>query len=148
MASIIWAIIGVLLMGAEIFIPGFVIFFFGLGAIATAILSLLPVIGGSFLLQALLWVAASLGTIGLLRKKLPKIFKPKLLSKKADEYIGRKAVVIERVSPEKPGRIKIEGTTWKAISDTETIEKGEEVEILHKENLTFTVTKSILGLPE
>ena len=50
----------------------------------------------------------------------------------------------EEITPDKAGRVKFEGTSWKAISYTETLKSGEEVEILKKENLTFIVTKSII----
>ncbi len=144
MISIIWAILGVILMVLEAAIPGFVIFFFGLGALLTALFTLLPGIGGAYALQAIIWIASSVGSMAFLRKKLDKVFKGKLIESKTDEYIGHKAVVIEEISPEKPGRIRLEGTSWKAESYDETIAEGEEVEILEKENLTCIVTRDFL----
>ena len=145
MISIIWAILGIILMVLEAAIPGFVIFFFGLGAVITALLTLIPGIGSAYALQAIIWMVSSIGSFVFLRKKLAKVFKGKLIEKKTGEYIGRKAVVIEEISPGKPGRIKLEGTSWKAESYNENIAVDEEVEILEKDNLTFIVTKDFLG---
>ena len=144
MISLIWAILGIILMALEAVIPGFVIFFFGLGALITALAALLPGIGTAYWLQAIIWIASSAGSMAFLRKKLDKVFKGKLIENKSSEYIGKRAVVIEEISPEKPGRIRFEGTSWKAESYTETIPEGEEVEILEKENLTCVVTRDFL----
>ena len=144
MISIIWAIIGLILIGLEAVIPGFLIFFFGAGAIITALLTLIPGIGTAYALQALIFIVSSVGTLGLFRKKLGKVFTGKLIGPKTDEYIGKRAVVIERISPGNPGRIKLEGTSWKADSLNEEIEEGEEVEIIEKDNLTFIVTRDII----
>ena len=143
-SSIVWAIIGVILLGLEAIVPGFVIFFFGLGALITALLALVPGIGGAIALQAVLWLISSVGSLAFFRKKFSKVFKGKLIGKESDQYIGRKAEVIEDIGPGAPGRIKVEGTSWKAESYNETIPAGETVEILEKDNLTFIVTKSFL----
>ena len=45
----IWALIGVGCIGLEMLIPGFVIFFFGLGALATALCTLIPFVGAALL---------------------------------------------------------------------------------------------------
>jgi membrane protein implicated in regulation of membrane protease activity len=53
-----WLVLGMVLMIAEIFIPSFTIFWFGLGGIVTAaVLGLVP--GTSLTWQLLVWVAAS-----------------------------------------------------------------------------------------
>jgi inner membrane protein len=144
MMSIIWAVLGLILIALEGVIPGFVIFFFGAGALVTALAALIPGLGTAYALQAIIWMLSSLGTFGLFRKKLAKVFRGKLISAKSDEYIGRRAVVIEKISPGTPGRIKLNGTSWRADSMTEEIAEGEEVEILEKDGLTFIVTKDII----
>ena len=61
------------------------------------------------------------------------------------DFAGKQAEVVKAIKPDKPGRVRFEGTTWKAVSFDETMKAGEKVEILRKESLTFVVTKSILG---
>ena len=141
----IWAILGIMLMGAEFLMPGFVIFFFGVGALATALISAaIPGVTGRIVLQILLWLAFSGLSLTLLRKYVARVFKGKLLSPgEEDTSSGREAVVIERVVPDAPGRIRFRGTTWKAESFEETFEPGETVMILETDNLTCYVSRPI-----
>jgi len=142
----LWALFGLLLIGAEFLVPGFVIFFFGLGAILTSISTLVfPFLKGANGLQALLWTGYSLATFILLRKKFSRLFKGKLGNKAVeDEPIGKVAVVTEEITPEKPGRILFQGTTWRAVSYTETFTPGQKVRILESDNLTYTVSGDFL----
>jgi inner membrane protein len=144
----IWGLLGILLIGAEMFAPGFVIFFFGAGAVLTGILSaLIPGLESSWGLQALIWLGSSILSLSFLRKRFAHIFRGTILNNtEIPPEIGGSAVVVERITPDEPGRIKFQGTTWKAISYTEIIEPGEPVDILDKENLTYIVAKSILNL--
>ncbi len=147
----IWVLLGLLLVGAEFLIPGFVIFFFGAGALVTgALTALIPGLKSSLVLQILLWLATSAAALFSLRKYFAKAFKGKLLKKDGeDEFVGRQAVVYETIRPDRPGRVRFQGTTWTAVSYSESFEPEETVEILSKENLTLVVTKSILGnIPE
>ncbi len=143
----LWALLGLILIGSEFIFPGFVIFFFGAGAILTSLLSgIVPGLGTSLMLQALIWIASSSFSLIFLRKKFSKIFKGKLITEKgeSDKDAGKTAEVIEVITPDAPGRIKFQGTTWKAVSYTESFKPGDRVEILKEENLTFYVTKSII----
>ena len=143
----VWAIIGLLLVGSEFFVPGVVIIFFGIGALFTAILSaIIPGLRPSIAFQILIWLGASGLSLAFLRRYLSRIFKGKTLIDDGSGASGKTAGVIEAISPEKPGRVRFEGTTWKAQSYTETFKPGDTVEILKQEGLTLIVTKSILDL--
>ncbi len=142
----IWAAVGLLFMGAEFFLPGFVIFFFGLGALVTALLSwIIPGLHTNITLQILAWLASSGLSLYFLRRYFSKIFRGNLLPSDENEYAGSTAVVVEEITPDSPGRVRFQGTTWKAISYDESFAPGETVEILKEENLTFVVTRSIMG---
>ena len=142
-----WILLGFLLVGSELLIPGFVIFFFGLGSLITGILTaVIPGLKSSFILQVLIWLGASALSLFTLRKYFARVFKGRLISaEKTDDFAGQKVAVIEAIGPDKPGRIRFQGTSWRAVSYTESFQPGESVEILEKENLTFVVTKSIIG---
>jgi inner membrane protein len=147
--TFLWALLGLILIGSEFILPGFIIFFFGAGALITALLSVIfPGIDSRFVLQVIIWIAASGLSLSTLRKHFAKIFKGNLLPGRQDSSVGKTAEVIEKISPEQPGRIKFQGTSWKAISYTETIEAGEEVSIIEQDNLTFSVTKSLTSIDE
>lgn len=139
-----WAILGVILFGVEFLLPGFIIAFFGFGALVTALLTfLIPPLASNFILSSLIWMGTSIGSLFALRSKFAPLFTGKLLKEDKLEYAGEKAMVIETISPDKKGRIKFLGTTWDAESQTETFKTGEEVEILKKEGLHFIVTHSL-----
>jgi membrane protein implicated in regulation of membrane protease activity len=141
--SFIWAALGILLILSEFFIPGFVIFFFGAGAVITGILTaLLPFLGNSILAQVLIWLGTSTLSLLGLRKYLSKVFKGKLIKPKDQEALeaGKDAKVLEKISPDKPGRISFQGTSWEAWTFDEIIKKGSEVHILKQEGMKYWVT--------
>ena len=142
-----WFLLGLIFMASELAIPGFVIFFFGMGAVVSGIFtSIFPFLRSSIVWQVLIWLAASGLSLFSLRKYFSKIFKGRFRGKEGEtQFAGSKAEVIEDIRPEKPGRVRFQGTSWKAVSDTESFEKGQEVEILKLEDLAFVVTKSLLG---
>ena len=61
----------------------------------------------------------------------------------AEALIGRKAIVTERIEGElNPGRVKIDGDDWKAVSlDSEPIEVGTAVEVTALNSVILTVKK-------
>ena len=143
----VWFLLGLLMMVGEVFIPGFVIFFFGLGAVVNGILTaVFPFLRSRIVFQILIWLGTSGLSLFLLRKYFARIFKGRFLEKKEEtEPTGKTAKVIEEIRPDKPGRVRFQGTSWRAICYDETFQKGDKVEILKQENLTIVVTKSILG---
>jgi len=141
----LWSLLGLLLIASEMIIPGFVIFFFGTGAIVTGILSgIIPGLSESFAFQGFIWILSSILSFSFFRKKFARIFKGTILNKEIDSDVGRTAEVIEAIAPDKPGRVRYQGTSWKAISYTESFEPGEKVDIVKEENLTFIVSGTIL----
>ena len=141
-----WALLGVLLIGAEFFIPEFALFFFGAGALITALAAgFVPGLSDGVLLQLGTWVFSSIALFFLLRKKFGTVFRGNLLQRTGSDEAGKSAVVIEQITPEKPGRVRYQGTSWQAVSYTETLEPGEKADILSQEDLVFVVTRSIFG---
>ena len=142
-----WIVLGLLLIGSEFLIPGFVIFFFGAGAIFTGALSwIIPGLESNFAVQALIWITSSSISLAALRRYFKPIFSGSLLSRNAEDRapIGEHCTVIEPIDPDRPGRIRYHGTSWRAVSYDETLEPGETVEIMRKEGMTFVVTRSIM----
>lgn len=139
--GLIWIIAGIVLLFLEFAMPGFILFFFGAGALIVGLLCfLLPI---SLNLQLILFIVISLVTLFVLRKKMHSIFMGKVRNGKEmddtlDDYLGQKATVIEKIAPKKAGKIEFHGTVWNAESE-ETIAKDQIVEITGKSNLTLTV---------
>lgn len=142
----IWAIAGVLMIGSEIFFSDFVMFFFGLGALLTGIITLMfPDIALNIPFQFGLWIILSSVSLLTLRRYFSKTFRGSILSEnRQDEMIGRSARVVEEISPDKPGRISFEGTTWKAVCYGEHFMPDDRVTIIQQEGIGYVVTQSLL----
>ncbi len=139
--GVIWTIAGIILLLLEFAMPGFILFFFGAGALIVGILCfIIPI---SLNIQLLLFSIISLFTFFMLRKKMQTIFmgrvnKGKTLDDDMDDFSGQKAVVTEKITPKHTGKVEFHGTTWNADSE-ETIQKDQTIEITGKSNLTLTV---------
>ena len=143
MSVFLWMLLGLLMILAEFFIPEFLIFFFGVGAIATGLFTLfIPFVSGSFLVQFLIWAGFSGAAMLAFRRMALKFFRKKLPS--TDSDVGDTAMVSEAIGPDKPGRIRYRGVSWGAISYTESFEKGQKVSILKKEGINYVVSSPLL----
>lgn len=142
--SFVWGILGVLLIASEMIIPGFTIFFFGAGALLTALVAaILPPVAHTFWLQIIIWAASSVISFLFLRRKFRKIFRGTILDRLPEENVGETALVIESISPDNPGRVRYRGTSWNAVSLDESFVPGDTVTILETSGLTLTVSKAI-----
>lgn len=139
--SFLWGVLGVLFIAAEMVIPGFTIFFFGAGALLTALAAaVLPLVSGSFGLQVLIWAGSSILSFTFLRRRFRKIFRGTVLDKPQEDGIGEMVKVLEEITPDKPGRVRFRGTSWAAASLSENFSPGDTVEIIETTGLTLTVT--------
>lgn len=140
--TLFWLLTGVILLLAEIGVPGFILFFFGVGAFLTlGTAKVIPGLEELFWLQLILWVAYSAVLLFFLRNKFAGTFKGRVFRTEKEDWIGREAEVIEIIKPGKAGRIKFRGTTWNAHGETR-IGKGKRVKIVGKsetESLGFLV---------
>ena len=140
-AAWIWLYIGSFLMLAEIVSPGFVIFFFGLGAATVAVCKwAMPSLG--LAAQLAIFSGASVFYLVVLRRYMKKLFMgdAENSSGLASEFVGRVGKVIETIRPEVPGRIELGEVEWKA-SAGERLEPGTEVKVVAQDNLTMRVER-------
>lgn len=139
--EIIWFFIGLLLFFAEMVIPGLIIAFFAFGAwVVTVVCLIRPV---SLNQQLAVFVAASVLSLVLARSWLKSLFTGYVTSRQEpnvnlSDFLGERAVVIEKITPKLPGRVEFHGTSWLAAADEE-IAEGAVVEIRDKDNLTLKV---------
>jgi membrane protein implicated in regulation of membrane protease activity len=137
--EVIWFIIGLVLFLLELVLPGFVIFFFGVGAWITALLCLVADPGIN--VQAIVFAFTSVLSLLLLRKIIQKkyFYSREELSKEVeDEFSGREALALSDFEPGKTGKVEFKGTTWKAESSS-PVQKGDTVRIIEKENFKLIV---------
>jgi len=137
-AHVLWFIAGALLVLAELAMPGFVMLFFALGAF---IASLAAYLGLGTSGQIVVFIAASMLGVALLRRMFLRIFHGRTHSPapgeggpasadKDDEDIGlgKTAEVTRAIGPNLPGEIKFRGSYWRAQAETD-IGEGEIVVI-------------------
>lgn len=138
--SLIWFIVGIFFLLAEILLPGFVIFFFGIGGLVTSLFTYLFNID-SLIVQIIIFITSSVLSLIFLRKTFSKLFRGNVSGDKIlkDEFIGKKALVIHEIVPDSlNGKVEFNGTNWEAKSDI-FIEKGTVVEIIERKDLKLIV---------
>ncbi len=139
--EIIWFIIGLVLLVSEFVVPGFVVFFFGVGAWIVAMTCLFWNIGINT--QLIIFIISSVVSLVALRKWVTGIFKGHIFerqnsSQDLEDYVGQRAIVKKKIQAELGGRVEFHGTDWDAQADSE-ISEGTIVQIIGKENLTLKV---------
>jgi membrane protein implicated in regulation of membrane protease activity len=150
-AWIFWLVLGVGLIIAEVFTLGFVLLWFGIGAIAAA---LVGIAGGGFLLQFLVFAIVSIALTAMSRT----IF-AKYLSHHADDIVKMGVdslpgqigmVTLASRGSLKEGAVKVYGSTWTAFpidGETELVE-GEKVEVVSVKGSSIYVRRISSELPE
>ena len=142
-SSLIWFLIGVAFLIAELAVPGFILIFFTAGCWIAALATWLFDI--ELTSQILIFIVSSLTLLFTLRKYSLKVFKGKTRASMDDHYtdskIGKTAIVTKTITPNMPGEIKVMGSFWRAIAEVE-IEEGQSVLIetqASEDGLTFKV---------
>ncbi len=134
-----WFLVGILFYVVELALPGFVVFFFGVGAWCTALAVYLADISTSA--QLGVFLVTSLVTLFLLRKYLQTVFIGSAQQDDASvraEPVADTGVVTEDIMPPGKGRVKYGGSFWKASAE-EPIAAGTTVKIITQNNLEVQV---------
>jgi membrane protein implicated in regulation of membrane protease activity len=137
--ELFWFILGLGFFLLELVIPGFFIFFFGLGAWITAVVCLLA--DPSINLQIIIFAITSVLSLIGLRKIIQRKFFYNRGNKSddvEDEFTGKEALAISDFGGMKTGKVEFKGTTWKSESTSEII-KGQRVVIISKEDFKLIV---------
>jgi membrane protein implicated in regulation of membrane protease activity len=119
MAILFWLIIVVVCVVAELHTNAFIALFIGFGAAVAFILAIASV---PFALQAILWLIISGVTLMALRPFAMKNFHRALVTDMSrptkSALTNLKGIVEVTVGDENhPGRVKIQGESWKAVTD-------------------------------
>ncbi len=143
--SLLWFITGIALMFLELTVPGFILFFLGLGCWIAAGALLLWDLNATQ--QILVFLGATLASLLLLRRMLVHAFRGRVESRNGLDYEDfprlARVKVVKSITPEENGRIEYRGSTWGAAAE-ESIGEGEIVELIDyadKSHLVFKVRK-------
>ena len=141
---VIWMIAGFIFFLLEFAIPGFILFFFAVGAWIVALLCLF--FDMSVSTQLVTFLLGSVVTILLFRNWVKKnLWVKNSASEIENEFIGKTGKAASRISPGNDGKVDFKGTSWQAKSD-DIIEEGELVTIVGNESIRLIVksTNSLL----
>jgi membrane protein implicated in regulation of membrane protease activity len=141
--ELLWFLIGLILFLLELVVPGFIIFFFGVGAWVTALVCLIASPGAN--LQLIIFGVTSFLSLIALRKLIQKKFfysKGNNSEAVEDEFTGKEGVAISDFGKSIKGKVEFKGTRWNAESESE-IKEGQAVIIIKKESLVLKVEPKI-----
>ena len=134
-----WVALAMICAIAEIFIPGFFIMCFSVGALVALSFSLL---GVPAVWQWVIFAVGSTAAIFLVRPFAMRYLrkKEKEVVSNADAILGKACTVSEAIPAKGYGRVKLGGDEWKATSvDGSAIAEGTHVRIVARESLIVTV---------
>jgi membrane protein implicated in regulation of membrane protease activity len=142
---IFWGILGIFLIIAEIFTLGFVLFWFGIGALAAAVASVLGVgLFGQFLVFALVSTALTVMSRVIFYQYNP--------FGQDEEYLSGMDTLPGQVGTVKQGSkgalreasVNVYGSTWKAfpLEDEDDLVEGEKVEVVSVEGSSIIVRRA------
>ena len=134
-----WLIASGIFFIAEIITVGFLIFWLGIGALITMIVSFFT---SNLIIQTTVFVISSTILIFATRPLINKFANTKTTSTNAFSLVGKKGIVTQNIdSIRGTGQIKVQGELWSAISkDSDIIPKNTEVEILSIKGVKLIVT--------
>ncbi len=140
-----WFLAGIACYVIELALPGFIIFFFGIGAWCVALVLALTDV--SLTAQLIIFLVCSVVTLGLLRTRLRSVFLGGALEQDDSVNVDSApatGTVTEDIVPPAMGRVKYGGSFWRAAAD-EKIPAGTVVTILEKQDLIVTVRALAAG---
>lgn len=140
-----WLALGAVLMALEVLVPGFIIFWFGLGSMITAALAKTGVLKTDQA-QWLFFFISSLAFLGLWFGWLKKVFRGRDEDDQRDPTLfNLRGRCTARIEPGIPGQVELYEPfhglrTWQAESG-DTIEKDEEVQVLEARGIKLMVKR-------
>jgi len=136
--DLIWLILGVLLIIAEMVTPSFFLIWFGLGALIAAGTAYLGAVAP---VQWVVFLASSAGMVLCSRKFARKVHQKPSLRTNVDEFMGETGVVLQRIDPvANTGLIRVKKEEWRADA-SEAIEAGSLVEVVGSEGAHLKVKR-------
>jgi membrane protein implicated in regulation of membrane protease activity len=137
-----WWLLALVLIGAELMIPGFFMLWIGVAAAAMGlILMFLPEL--SFLIQAVLFVALALISCYIywrfVRAAVNERSDQPNLNRRAEQYIGRR-YVLDTAIVNGRGKVKVGDSPW--LAEGPDLPAGSEVEVVGVDGSALKVQKA------
>lgn len=137
--TMFWLFLGVIFLIAEMLTPTFFIMWFGLGAFAAMVISLIW--KDSLIAQTVIFIIVALILVLLTRKLAQKISGTPSRNIAQDDMIGKTAFVVEDIAMDgSKGLVQLGSEQWKAKPSTDqAIPKGTKVRVIELKGVTLTV---------
>lgn len=137
----IWLILAGIFFVGEIFTVGFLLFWFGIGALIALIVSLFTT---NLIIQTIVFLVSSVILLLATKPFVNKFLNNKNIATNAFSIVGKKAIVIKDIDSIKgKGQIKVDSEVWSAESeDGDPISKDTEVKIVKIDGVKAIVKKS------
>jgi membrane protein implicated in regulation of membrane protease activity len=147
---ILWCVLGAILIVAEIFTAGFVLFWFGIGALAAGFAAMVGV--NSLALQFLIFAAVSIGLTAASRTIFANYFtreqEGNALRTGVDALPGKIGTVVSSSrGAMQEGAVKVFGSTWTAypVEGEQPLEAGERVMVESVQGASIYVRRLDVG---
>jgi len=138
MAALVWLIVGVLLIAAEVLTADLTLAMLGVAALAAAATAAFD---GSVTAQVAVFGVVSIGLVTLARPMLRKRLHSAPHTKtNVEALIGTKAIVVSTVNAH-GGQVKLSGEIWsaRAYDETQELEPGRSVTVMEISGATAMV---------
>lgn len=137
MSWYIWLILAGLFVIIEFFTMGFLVFWFGIGALIAMIVSFFT---NNIFIQTSVFLVASVILL-FATKPFVKRFSSKTIPTNANSLIGKTGLVVQEIDNIKSvGQVKVNGELWSAVSlNNVIIAKDTQVEIVEINGVKLTV---------
>ena len=137
----IWLIIAILFFILVLFVPGFLLFWLGVGALITMVVSIFV---DSVGIQIGIFTVSSILLLFCTRPLAKKFTKNDTTPTNAYSIIGKNGIVVKEINSIKGiGQIKVNGEIWSAKTlSNEIIPEGEFVTVLKLDGVKAIVEKS------
>lgn len=135
---VLWFILGFIFFLLEFALPGFIVFFFAVGAWIVAILTLF--LDLSINTQLLIFLGSALVTLVLFRRWLRKLIWSNKASRELleDEFLGKTGKALTEIGPGNNGKVEFKGTQWDASSN-DNVSPGQQVTIVGNDSILLIV---------
>lgn len=135
-----WLIVAGICFVIESFTVGFLVFWFGVGALAALVTDLF--ITDSMIVQSIIFIITSTILLIFTKPFVKKFIKAnETVTTNVYSIIGKEGIVLEKIdNVNSTGKVKVNGELWSAFSDT-NIEKDEKIKVVSIEGVKLKVEK-------
>lgn len=135
---LIWIIIAVIFAVIEAVTMGLTTIWFTIGGVAACIIAL---IGGPIWLQVTVFLIVSIILLYYTRPLAEKRLKIGHEKNNIEQMIDKTGLVTKTIEPYKPGRVKLNGLDWTAVTEKnhEILQEGDLVKVIRIEGVKLIV---------